>query len=189
MEARIQTILHFSNIHFEPSVKPLYITFQHYKHSTGQPHTILISGRPGEHCPVGCLRHYMYLSYRDISPGPLFILPSGPVSSASFTNTRNKCLHFISINASLYKMRSFRIDAASYAAKSLMHKLDIWVDGNLMHLCHISDCCNVFFELWLPPSALLVVCGQRHTQLVALGLYQGFDMVGLHPACSSLSSR
>ena len=126
---RTQNVLHLCNILFEPSVKGMYITFQHYKHSKGQPHTILIRERPGEHCPVGCLRHY--LAYRDTSPGPLFILPSGhPVSSALFTSTMNKCLHFIGINASLYKAHSFRIGAASQAAKMacLMHKLDIWLE-------------------------------------------------------------
>ena len=37
---RIQNVLYFSNVLFEPSVKGMYITFQHYKHSTAQPHTI-----------------------------------------------------------------------------------------------------------------------------------------------------
>ena len=121
---RIQNVLQFSNVLFEPSVKGMYITFQHYKHSTGQPHTILIRERPGEHCPVGCLRHY--LAYRGTSPGPLFILPSGhPVSSALFTSTMNKCLHFIGINASLYKAHRFRIGAASHAAKNGMSDAQI----------------------------------------------------------------
>ena len=64
----------------------------------------------------------------------LVILPSGcPVSGGSFTNSMNKCIHFIGTNASLYKAHSFRIGAASHAANNGMSDAQIRCMGRWKH--------------------------------------------------------
>ena len=112
-------VLHLNNIVFDPPLphsRTILLTMHHYKHSGPTPTTLQIGLQPGDTCPVAALA--AYISYRGNSPGPLFIFPNTqPVSRQYFTDQLNLALRWCKLDTNYYKGHSFRIGAATTAAR------------------------------------------------------------------------
>ena len=93
------------------------IVFKSYKHSTGQPFSLVINSQSTNFCPVQAL--HSYLQQRPQLPGPLFVFKSGrPVSPSYFNNFFKSCVALCIGNSKGFSSHSFRIGAATF---SLQH--------------------------------------------------------------------
>ena len=106
--------------------KTLQITLRHFKNmKNNQPITITLSSDPtSSYCPVTTLA--IYLQNANHKAGPLFTFPSGiPVSQNYVTNQLKLAVTFCNLDPKLYKGHSFRIGAATEAAKRGMSENEI----------------------------------------------------------------
>ena len=110
----------------------------HIKESKTDPfrlgHTITVGASDNEICPVKALQNYLML--RPPLPGPLFIFASGkPLTKENLTFETRKLLQQAGLNSSNYAGHSYRIGAATTAAKA---KLPSWLNKTLGRWS--SDC-------------------------------------------------
>ena len=101
--------------------------FLDFKHNYNQRPFSLVINPQVKYCPVHLMLEY--LSVRERKPGPLFILADGSaVVRNQFTNQLSIAFKYCGLNASRYKDHSFRIGAASYAAKAAMSdaQIELW---------------------------------------------------------------
>ena len=91
------------------------VTFRHFKHNYGKPHTISFSHGHTIVSVVYALQEY--LKVRGSHLGPLFMLSSGLAVSRSLLDRQlTSCLHFCGFDSSRYKSHSFRIGRATDCA-------------------------------------------------------------------------
>ena len=112
---------------------PTYITVKLRRHKTDQHGigTTIVIGRTGtELCPVAAV--LSYLAWRPASPGPLFIQQDGtPLTRSSLVAAVREALTSAGLDVAGYNGHSFRIGAASTAARaglpdSLIQSLGRW---------------------------------------------------------------
>ncbi len=109
-------ILHLHQIQFHPHNSSMFVLFTHYKHSKGRSHTITVQNL-SPHCLVDAL--HAYIKMRGSSPGFLFLSAGGqPIQRGEFVQQLNKCVVFLKLDPSFYMTHSFRIRAATHAARS-----------------------------------------------------------------------
>ena len=123
--------------HQSSGVTPQFMTV-HIKESKTDPfrlgHTITVGASDNEICPVKALQNYLML--RPPLPGPLFIFASGkPLTKQNLTFETRKLLQQAGLNSSNYAGHSYRISAATTAAKA---KLPSWLIKTLGRWS--SDC-------------------------------------------------
>jgi len=94
-------------------------------------------------CPVLALQHY--LDVNKTGQGPLFQFPGGsPVTHAFVSKNLSKILDFIGLDTRTYKGHSFRIGAATHAAKlglseSYIKQLGRWNSNAVQRYIRISS--------------------------------------------------
>ena len=94
----------------------LKLNFVSYKHSTGRPFKLDIPPTGGSICPHRLLRDYVNLRGR--GDGPLFLFSDKfPVSRSYFAKMLRKAAVVAKLNAKQISPHSFRIGAATWAAK------------------------------------------------------------------------
>lgn len=92
------------------------VTFHSFKHSKGRTHHVSVYPSSGI-LPCAVTHLTNYLSVRGQQPGYLFLTPQGhPVSRSEFTKVLREAVAFCQLPTSI-KSHSFRIGAASYAAR------------------------------------------------------------------------
>ena len=102
----------------------LKFTFFDFKHNYNQRPFSVVVNRRHNFCPVEII--LAYLSLRGSRPGPLSCLADGsPVSRDIFIDKLSMAIKYCGLDPSRYKGRSFRIDAASYAADAGMSDAQI----------------------------------------------------------------
>ena len=121
---RSENILKLRQVIVQTGSNVVHIAFERYKHSNAKTHTMAIQSRPGPFCPVEALLQYLKL--RGQQPGPLYVQPSNqPVTRATFNSTLQKSFKFLGLQADFYTSHSFRIGAASFAARNGMSDAQI----------------------------------------------------------------
>lgn len=117
--------LQLDNCSMDPGSSTIMIKFNSFKHSTGRSECIKLQSKTSPFCPVTALLDY--LKIRGNMPGPLFLSPFSnfPVSRNVFVNQLNSCLNFCGLSSKLYKSHSFRIGAATSAAKEGLSEVQI----------------------------------------------------------------
>jgi hypothetical protein len=115
-------------INAKGQITHLTLTISHYKHSYNQrPFSIDILPQQ-VHCPVQLVSHY--LSLRGSLPGALFLDQTGhTVTRNHFSNFLALTIKHCGLDPARYKGHSFRIGAASYAAKHGMSDAQIRILG------------------------------------------------------------
>ena len=123
---RSQNVIQFHQITYLQD-NTILISFQKYKHTKSCPHVITIHARAQPFCPVHAVKEYV--KYRGSNPGPLFIHNDGrPIIRDQFCGKLRNSMKFIGLNPAFYKSHSFRIGAASHAARNGMS------DSQIRHL-------------------------------------------------------
>ena len=108
-----QHVLHLKNICF--SSTSISISFNSFKHHHGQALSVTIP-RSEHPCPVALLQSYLQL--RPKGDGPLFVFKdSSPVPQTFFRTNLRSCLHLAGHSNATIKSHSFRIGAATEAAR------------------------------------------------------------------------
>ena len=103
----------FDNIHLFPSA--IKITFTSFKHHKGAPVSVIVK-KAAAPCPLTKLA--AYLKIRPKIKGPLFVFRDGSAVTQSFFRAHLKaCLHLAGEPAAKLKSHSFRIGAATEAAR------------------------------------------------------------------------
>ena len=92
------------------------LRFNKFKHSQGTFHTVQVSKQKAPICPMEAMS--TYLKHRGQHPGPLFIVSNcTPVSRQMFQKHFSRSCLFCDIPIKYFKGHSFRIGAATLAAK------------------------------------------------------------------------
>ena len=103
-------------------------SLRNYKHSDASNPVDIFIYREQPVCPVSLLLEF--LSLRGQSSGPLFCWPdASPISRSYFVSALTEDLQFCNLNVAQYKMHSFRIGAASWAAAKGMSDTQIRAFG------------------------------------------------------------
>ena len=107
-------ILQLSNISIHPD--EVLIQFNSFKHHRGHPVSISVPSHVSYYCPVKHLAQFLLI--RGTSPGPLFIFPDEtPVTQGFFRSSLRACLSLAGFSNATYTSHSFRIGAATEAAR------------------------------------------------------------------------
>ena len=115
----INKVIQFCDVSCSISPSPsMSVHIRHYKHNKSrEPFIIHIQASGGPTCPVALMRAYIQL--RGNLPGPLFCFPCGlPLNQSTFNSLFKRSLNFLNLNPKLYLPHSFRIGAATHAARS-----------------------------------------------------------------------
>ena len=102
-----------ANVSVLPHSNKVNVTFTKFKHSSSHPVHLSIVSPPGPYSLFNSL--LKYLSFRGMSPGPLFIFNNSPVTRKFYTMQLKNCLQWAGLNPQRYKTHSFRIGAATSA--------------------------------------------------------------------------
>lgn len=90
--------------------------------------TVCIPRTKGQHCPVQSLEQY--IAIRHCNPGPLFChFDHSALSRYQFAAVLRKALVFIGLDVGKYKTHSFRIGAATEAARNGLSETEIKILG------------------------------------------------------------
>lgn len=115
----ISKVIQFHDVSFSTNSSPsMSIFIRNFKHNKSrEPFVIHIKAVGGPHCPVAILRAYLHL--RGNHTGPLFCQRNGsPLNQSTFKCLFKRSLAALNLDPKLFLPHSFRIGAATHAARS-----------------------------------------------------------------------
>ena len=143
--SEISKVLQFSDISFTNAHSPSMSVFiRHYKHNKSKdPFVIHISSSSHSPCPVALMKSYIQM--RGKQPGPLFCFKNSlPLNQSTFKALFKRSLAFLKLDPKHYLPHSFRIGAATHAARSGLSAAEIqylgrWSSSAFKHYIRFSS--------------------------------------------------